>query len=311
MICPTESPLSKVIVLYLQNASVLKRTARNNTLALLTLFRVARGKDRSESIGLNEVDGRLVAEYQEAVRRKYCLQLIDEDGLREARDRAFRSSRSTIRQARSVFARRGDIDWIAFYESRGLTIPPSIAAFMGAKLRGKNLKQNYNVPPDAIIEQTFESIELMRADRDLYLAFWLSVGAGLRKSELRRCKWEHLVIVRDKPRICGGIGKDGFRIDVPMQQRAYESILPFQQPVGFVIEDRGGGELWARRFSSWMRAMGWETRLTMHELRAYAGSLIYQRSPVQAMRFLRHKSIAITEQNYVRYALQSEPIEVL
>jgi hypothetical protein len=76
-----------------------------------------------------------------------------------------------------------------------------------------------------------------------------------------------------------------------------------------MIEERS--DTWARRLCAWLRSRGWDSRLLIHELRAFTGSEIYRHDPVQAMRTLRHKSIRTTEENYVRYGLDPEAIDVL
>lgn len=95
----------------------------------------------------------------------------------------------------------------------------------------------------------------------------------------------------------------------PIQQRAAQAIQPFRQASGWVIPHRS--DRWCRRLCRWMRGLGWETDKLIHELRAYCGSLIYRESPLAAMRFLRHKSITVSERHYVRYAQTSTPVNVL
>jgi hypothetical protein len=62
-----------------------------------------------------------------------------------------------------------------------------------------------------------------------------------------------------------------------------------------------------------MRRNGWaDTWLTLHELRAWLGSLLYREvSPVATIRQLRHKSIAQTEQNYLRYQIDPAAVDVI
>lgn len=307
----TTTTLARVIVLYLQHASVLKRTARNNSLSLLKMLERVRGAPvKSETVPLTEINESLVLNYQTAVAAGHCEKAPkDEVSQREAKERALRSSRSAVIQARSIFSRRGEMDMIRVYEANGVMIPECVSGFMTCKLRGKPNKASYNVPADSTVEASLEQIELMKADLPVYLGFWLATGLGLRRKEIHYSKWEHVIEVNGRGWFQGGIGKDNLLIQVPFQSRAYEAILPYRKSEGWIIEERG--DRWARRLSDWMRGQGWRTRLTLHELRAYSGSLIYARNPVAAMRFLRHKTLAVTERNYVRYGLHSEPIDVL
>src|SRR6185369_12212793 len=106
----TMSSLGKVIILYLQHSSVAKRTAKNNALALLKIFEKVRGHQVvSELVPLADVNAALIPAYQSQAEREYCAQAADDPPTqREAKERALRSTRSTIRQARCLFSRRGD-----------------------------------------------------------------------------------------------------------------------------------------------------------------------------------------------------------
>lgn len=307
---PMKTSVGKLIVLYLQHAPCLKRTAKNNALSLLKILEVVKGERRpAELIPLEEVTSSLILKYQAAICSKYC-QGVAPDFQREAVERALRSTRSTVNQARCLFSRKGDVDMLDVYKANDLELPPGVHAFCGCKVRGKSTKTEYSAPSDDVVQRSIEAIQLMEKDRNVYIGFWLAIGACLRKSEIRRCRWEHLKLVDDKPRIIGGVGKDGLFIDVPLQTRAYESIRPLAKNEGWMIEERG--DRWARRLSLWMRDQGWHTQKTLHELRAYTGSQIYSKvSPVAAMRVLRHKSIAITEKSYVRYGLGTDGVDVL
>jgi hypothetical protein len=66
-----------------------------------------------------------------------------------------------------------------------------------------------------------------------------------------------------------------------------------------------------RRVGFWLDKQGWKTEKKMHELRAYIGSLIYQVDHMAAMKFMRHKSIKVTEKFYVRYGGKAIPTNVL
>jgi integrase len=321
----TPQTVGQVILLYWKHSAVAKKTGRNNALSLLKILEVVRGHPKpAELIPFSEVNAAAISAYQSTLVERYTTAAPkDHPAQREARERALRTSRSTIIQARSLFSKRGDIDLWSIYRSHGLELPDCIEGFCSAKVRGKSTKIDYKAPSDEVVHRSMDSIELMRADDDVYCAFWLAIGAGLRKSEIRFCEWDFLKVVDGKPRVIGGCGKNGDFIDVPIQSRAYMSLVPFKakweqmkeatapdgllNPGPFVIQER-----WARRLSTWMRGQGWQTRKTLHELRAYLGSQLYSKaSPVTAMRVLRHKSIQVTERSYVRYGMGSESLDVL
>jgi integrase len=302
--------LGKLILLYMEHAPVAARTAHNNSLSILKMLEKVRGHPvQPQTVQLTEINASLVSSYQRTIEERYAEAAEKHaPAQREARERALRSTRSTIRQARCLFSRRG-VDLVQIYRENGIEIPECVFAFTSAHVRGKNTKRDYNAPPDSVVENAIESIELMRKDASVFIGFWIAIGAGLRRSEIKFCRWEYLVEINGRPRIIGGLGKDAEVINVPLQSRAFEAILPFRKDSGWMIEDRGGG--WCKRLCGWMRNQGFGTRLLIHELRAFLGSQLYRESPVLAMRVLRHKNLRTTESSYIRYGKECEGVDVL
>lgn len=310
--------LEDVLRLYREVHGIKGRTARNNELAILQIFRRVHQKENATTITLDLLDRSLPVQYQDLIAKDYVATVSakDEGAVREARDRAYRTSRSTLCQARSIFSRRAENDLVQRYIDAGLRLPESLKDFMTVKLRGASPKKEYNPPADAVIDRTFTRMdELCDTDRNVYFGFWLSTGAALRRSEIQRLEWNHFVEKDGMWWIDGGIGKDGRRVVVPIQSKAWERLSQFRldhngkPKTGRVIEGETGQE-WAKRLNTHLRGLGWTTEKKMHELRAYIGSLIYQKSPLAAMHFLRHKSIAVTERYYVRYGT-IRPVDVL
>lgn len=295
------STLGSVISLYRELANIAPRSIRNNILAMEQVLRET-GSGPAEPFPLTSFSATLARQFQDAFVRRYTAGL-PEQAAREARERALRSSRSLLQQARSLFGRA----MVERYTDRGLVMPPGVHEFVRYRLAGRIAKREYLPPPDSVIDRTFQAVESLRdKDRDLYIAFWLAVGAGLRLSEIRRARWEDFVERSGRLWISGGVGKDGERIEVPLQARAVCALAPFRKTAGPVVR----GE-WFRRLNRWMAGLGWQTTKKLHELRAYVGSLLYVQNPHAAMRFLRHKSIRMTEQFYVRYRTQVVPLDVL
>lgn len=309
----TEAPastLAQVFELYPRIAMIGERSAKNNVLAMRIVVTEGTGEDLDASdFTLDRLDADLVSRYQTATIERYCREAgKDENGQREARDRAGRTSRSYVGQARSLFNRRTGLP--EKYAAAGIVLPKSIDSFMTCKLLGKPTKREYLAPPDSVIQAAFKEIaKLKDLDRNSFLGFWFAVGAGLRRKEIQHLRWEHLIERDGATWISGGLGKDGEQIEVPMQSKAVKAIVPLRKKVGFVLTERSLE--WAKRLNWWMRGRGWQTEKKMHELRAYVGSMIYAKNPVAAMRFMRHKSIRITEQFYVRYGISQKPVDVL
>lgn len=305
----TSSTVAELLAVYREVAHVQPVTLKNNQDAIRWIFKVATGSYEPETIRLTELSASLIARSQKAIcDRALALAIQTPDGQREAKDRALRSSRSVIRQARSLFNRRHRM--IEAYEARGLTIPKkAIEDFMTGRVEGRDKKPEYFPPSDDVVQAAFKAIEDQKCRPVVYVAFWLAAGAGLRRSEIGRMRWEFIVDRQGKKWISGAIGKDGEKIEVPIQDRAVKALKSFIKPSGKCIEQESLE--WARKLNNWMESQGWSTEKKMHELRAYTGSLIYQEDPIAAMMFLRHKSIRQTEDFYVRYAKGSKTVQVL
>ena len=66
-----------------------------------------------------------------------------------------------------------------------------------------------------------------------------------------------------------------------------------------------------RSVSAWLRALGWETGKTNHELRKYAGSQVAMRYGIyEAQCWLRHSTVKVTEQHYTTYVKRFKPSNV-
>ncbi len=82
-----------------------------------------------------------------------------------------------------------------------------------------------------------------------------------------------------RPWFSGSIGKDGLKIEVPMQERAWNALRGFKEDSGPVL-GAGATLEYARRVGTWMKLQGWGTEKKLHELWAYVGSKIYMQDPV-------------------------------
>jgi integrase len=288
-------------------SGIADRSARNNVWAFGKILKMALNTDKPKEVSLNAVDKLLVVKFQDSMVRLYCERVAtDDESQHAAREQALRSSRSIIHQARSLFNAQKEM--IAKYEAAGLRIPKCVQEFMECKLQGKLRKREYLPPPDEIVQKAFVEIEKLREpDLPTYLAFWLAVGVGLRRKEILRAQKEHFIIRGGVPWYSGGIGKDGEKIEVPVQARAWAVLKDFvHDKQGKVLGEDATIE-YARKINWWMSQQGWKTEKKLHELRAYVGSMIYVQNPVAAMKFLRHKSIRITEEFYARYGKVRTP----
>lgn len=306
---PKPTTLADVMNLYETLTTIAPRSARNNKACMMQVVQQSLGLEfEADSYLIENLNSTIVSKFQIATVKRYCFEAPknDEDQ-RLAKERALRSSRSVISQARSLFTKLLP----ELYREQGLIIPDSVESFMTCKLEGSTRKPDYNPPAESVVQNAFVQIETIKQkDPHAYIGFWFAIGAGLRQREIQRMKWEYLVDRQDGTWVSGGVGKDGLRIEVPMQVKAVEALSDFRKEQGRVLDEEIG-LTWSRRLNGYLFAWGWRTEKKLHELRAYIGSLIYQQNPVAAMRFLRHKSIKQTEEAYVRYRTDAKPVNVL
>lgn len=301
--------LEEVFALYRQHATASKATVRQNIHAVELLL----ARFHEEPAGRLRLDV-----LTEGLPAKFQAAFVAERGEdREARARALRSSASLFNQAKSLFARA----LRPVYRDAGLVIPPSIEAFCRARVN-KGRGQARQAASDSVVRATFERIHALKeADPEVFKAFWLVAGAGLRKGELGRLTWGQLRQVGGRWAVGGGIGKDGQPILVFLQDRAVKALgLGRKSQIGdgrskigggrsgvegkFVIEGSAHerGDQVPRRLNAFLRGCGWSNWKAMHDLRAWVGSKLFEADPGAAQVFLRHKDLTTTQRSYTHHA---------
>jgi integrase len=275
-------------------------------------LRAVNTKLRAE-VRLDAINEDLAKAFQAAFVTRYCgAAAKTKPAQMEARELALRSSKSIIKQARSVFsAKSGDLR--PEYAKRGVRIPDCVDTFLRCKLLGSTGKGAYFAPDDAVIARAFEEIEKLRdTDRETYLAFWLGVGIGLRRGEMLFADWKYFVMRDGKPWYSGHITKNKKKIEVPVQAIAWARFAPLRLAKGPILGEHASLNTFPRKLNLWLRQQGWtETEKVMHELRAYIGSLIFREDPVAAKTFMRHSTFKVTESNYGHYVRGVEVPSVL
>lgn len=217
----------------------------------------------------------------------------------ERRRTALRSGSSVWRQACSVFNR-----WmLAAYRDRNLVIPACVQEFMREPL-WPSVRDEYRPADDATVSRTFEAARAFEAvgpQRDMAVAFWLAVGAGLRRGDIARIRWDEIVQREGRWWIASDAqGKDGERIDVPLLDEAAQALLPLREPGRQVL--RHNYVTVARWISSWMQSLGWCSTKRLHELRAWSICRVGMAHGLDAARmFARHKDSSVTLRKYGRY----------
>jgi integrase len=279
----------------------LQKTREQNIRVISLLVRRVRGDGVDvDQLPVSELSSDFVWKYKQTALE------AAEDGDDLEEQRICRSANSLLRQARSLFTPALQ----HFYRREGgIELPHSIEGFR-SEPKFKNVgKEDYFPPDDTIIAKTLADLErFVATDRNLYLAVWLALGFGLRKSEIAAARpgW---FIERDGAVYCRGdvLAKNGANPDVRVQLGAWEKLGPLLQgrPAGEYLLAGSATERCEtvyRRVSAWLSGMGWTTRKRIHEFRAFAGCKVAEvHGLLAAKEWLRHGSYVTTERHYGRY----------
>ena len=231
--------------------------------------------------------------------------------LKERRDDAARRSvRSTLNQARAVFA-----GWAMEGYDRRFRIPDLEGFRKGGKaMLGKVEEKPYVVPDEALLEKT--KTEAAKLTGELRKAWLLCYGLALRAREAASVEWTWF---RQTP---SGTVLDIIRRE-EWQPKASERSLPVPANLWTELQgmrDQGRTTILAgapttridtvtRDLADWMRGLGWDREHCAHELRAWKGSVWFTGlGPEVAREWLGHRNVATTCKHYARLVKQPAPI---
>ena len=235
------------------------------------------GPDDVDKLRSHVLTGSLVRRFEEG-----RIKRIDGND-RDARRSTLVSVNSYMRSARSVF----QPEFVKRYtEDRGLVLPV-LTEFMEQRLE-QPARQEKPEPPQELIRKTCEEAKkLKESNPPAYVAFLLGL-CSLRRGEVMRCEaaWfqerggEWLCVIPSR-------SKSDCRRRVPMPPQVVTDVLEYWQgsiasrPEAdrqFILPTRVFGDGHQPRHraqniikavNKWMRELGWTTRHTLHELRAY------------------------------------------
>lgn len=290
------------------------RSTTPNYISSLKLVLERAGRTDWEALPVTALTPRLVYDFRAAVAATASAENAD-DGRRRQLEA---SANSTLTQARALFSRRA----LEYYREVSALTLPDLVPFLRAPGFPEVTKTDYRMPSDAVVAKTFAALpELAKTDRDVFVAIWLALGFGLRKSEIGavRVGWfrqtptgielELPATVEPKTIKEKSTTKNGTVCPViPETNGAWSKLEPLIRGLGpddYVIRAGAASTRTAtvfRRLGAWLTVQGWETEKKCHELRAYAGCQVAMRDGLEAAsRWLRHSSIVVTQQNYGRY----------
>ena len=225
------------------------------------------------------------------------------------------TANSTLRQARSLFAKKLGSDFYANLRLPDLTKFMAVRQFEVTKLR-------FRRPAQDLIDQTrAHALLLRRMDPAAYLVYLLAAGAGLRKDEIAHARLHWLEQGPD--------GQTWIRIQteaefspknhrerrVPLSPEAAAAIQELTTPAPDPTNPQSAirnpqsyilpGSMTERtdhvfrRHSAWLRNLGWTTKKTTHQLRKLYGDEVVRQAGIRAGQcLLGHAQVTTTEEYY-------------
>ena len=293
---PVEMTIGDLEAHYKQGATCAEYVARRNWHCLLNVLRVALG-DNPERRPVTVLSAETLLTW----RAKVTARCAGADAELTARGAA-----RILAQARSVFSR----DLRTEYRVAKLPLPASLHEFLTLTGIKAPVKLEYNKPDDLTLARTLQALPaLEHDDPNLFIAIWLALGFGLRKSEVSEARGDWFSPIAGRIHCTLPAQKNGTEAGrIEIQNGAWTHLAPHlakRGPVqhlltGHATERR---EEVFRRCSDWMRALGWQTQKAFHEWRAYAICSVaeHTRSLEYASKWARHADITTTQRSYGRY----------
>jgi integrase len=225
-----------------------------------------------------------------------------------------RSFNSNLASAASVFSERA-----AYFIGKKLTVPDFAQLRVKVKfLRFEDAKKTaaeYNPPPQTVLDATLAGWADL--PRNEFIAVGLALACGMRRGEIRDyAAWNWFEHHNGWLWVNARQGDFKDRTDVLRVQvlnpfygmmmdrvnkegwQSGSSALPNHGP-GANRCITGNRSEFDRNVSAWMTGLGWQTRLHLHALRAWAGSLVYMKYGVrEASVFCRHADEKTTKEHY-------------
>lgn len=219
-----------------------------------------------------------------------------------------RTWNTNVRMALSVFC-----DGALAALDKQMTVPAtSLIALRtgGKKVLFPNVSKSigeYRPPTQTILASTLEA--WLKLERNEFCAVGLALSCALRRREIEQAQWswfaelDGYVFLDAAARVKNHSGEVRTRALEPFysifrtrcqaegwwpgEGSCLEGVLPYAR------------NRFDRNVSEWMQDLGWKTRLHLHALRAWAGSLVYTRYGVEAAcSFCRHEDESTTRTHY-------------
>ncbi|MDR0353137.1 MAG: hypothetical protein LBI02_07240 [Opitutaceae bacterium] len=306
----TFAELFKAYDAYCAGIDIEPNTVKNNrNSASLIVRRVMGGGFDVDAARVSVFTAQLLRDFSAvtiAARKAKCAKKkLPEEEQRRQIESAQRTIRSTVRQARSLFARAA----LSSTAYQRLSLPDLSEAMR--TVVGESSLVAYEPPPAAVVERiAAEAAALKAANPGLWLALNLEINAGLRRGSARFARWEWFSD--------NGKDRDGNRwVDLRvLVSKGGESIVRFDAGLyeemlavkadghagadfilpGATVEDR---DALCKALVPWLRERGLDRRQPNHELRKLYGDQKYrEHGATEAQRALGHSDSKLTSKVY-------------
>lgn len=293
---------------YCAGIDIAATTVKNNKSSMALIVRRVKGASF-------DVKSARVSVFNEQLIRDFSARTIElrkaeceEDKLpvedaRKRLDSAQRTIKSTVQQARSLFAETA-LQSSAYAK----LVLPDMTKVMKL-IVGLSTLRTYEAPAaDVVARIARDAAALKETDPGLWLAFNLEVNAGLRRGSARWARWDWFTVAEADAKgvpvvvdLRVGVAKGGQSV-VRFDAGLYREMLALR-PAGaeFVLPGKDGEERdeVLMNLVSWLKARGLDRRQPNHELRKIYGDRKYsEHGAEEAQRALGHSDPKLTSKVY-------------
>jgi integrase len=252
--------------------------------------------------------------------QKWRIAYVDEAKDPSQNSSKMTSANSTIVQAGSLFAPSVlfHVKDLVLPKPAPFEVPPELKKTKRGshplRYPTQNTKYRSKIDARKILKDAHEHLSVQ--DEQVYLAFLLAIGAGLRRKEIDTLTWDQIDcqkgIISVEVTESASLKSAFSEAEVETGPQTARILQGFKAKAKgtFVLQGSGKTSNKKRRtyranatltkLITWLRKQGVNSQKPIHELRKEIGSLMNDQFGIySASRFLRHGSVAVTEASYI------------
>ena len=236
-----------------------------------------------------------------AARASRAIEAVADNGRKQSMKRTFNS---TIAYAACVFSEHA-----VYFLKEKLELPDFAELRQQLKFLkfndAKKTTNEFNPPVQSVLDATLAG--WLTLPRNEFIAVGMALCCGARRGEIRDfADWSWFEMHGGHLWVNARTGNFKDRTDVLRAQVVEPFYSLMMKRVKAEKWDAAGGRMiqgnhseFDRNVSEWMEKLGWDTRLKLHSLRAWTGSLIYMKFGADAAcKFCRHSDKKTTLESY-------------